>query len=101
MIGSITLTARNIHARTRTPHLAVACLAAILAPLVVLGNISLLASATVLMLRVVFTVMNGALFILSRRTGEPQGSFEVWPIVPLMGGIVCLALIVVRVSTGD
>lgn len=91
----------NIHARTRTPHIAIGCLAVILAPLIALGSIGQLASATVLMLLVVFTVVNGALFLLKRRAGEPQGRFEVPTIIPALGAMACLALIAVRVSTGD
>jgi len=49
----------------------------------------------------VFTVVNGALFVLKRRKGEKQGRFEVPLIVPALGAIVCLTLIAVRVGTGD
>ena len=91
----------NVHDGRRTPHIAIAALFLILAPLALLGTIAELAAATVLLLLLVFTVVNGALFVLKRRKGEKKGLFEVPIIVPALGALVCLTLIVVRVSTGD
>jgi len=90
-----------VHARTRTPHLAVLGLLVVLAPLVLWGTIGQLAAATVLLLLSVFAVVNGALFLLKRRPDEPPGRFEVPIFVPLLGALVCLALVAVRVATGD
>ena len=70
-------------------------------PLALSGTIAELASATVLLLLSVFTVVNGALFVLKGRKGEEPGRFEIPRIIPALGALVCLALIVVRVSTGD
>jgi APA family basic amino acid/polyamine antiporter len=53
------------------------------------------------LLLLVFTVVNGALFVLKRRRNEKPGRFEVPLFVPALGAVVCLILIVVRVSTGD
>ncbi len=91
----------NVHDGRRTPHIAIAALFLILAPLALFGTIAELAAATVLLLLLVFTVVNGALFVLKRRKGEKKGLFEVPIIVPALGALVCLTLIVVRVSTGD
>jgi APA family basic amino acid/polyamine antiporter len=91
----------NIHADRRTPHIAIAALFLILAPLALTGTVSELASATVLLLLAVFAVVNGALFVLQRRKGEKPGKFEVPSFVPALGVVVCLILIVVRVGTGD
>ncbi len=91
----------NVHAGRRTPHIAIAALFLILAPLALTGTIAELASATVLLLLAVFTVVNGSLFILKRRNGETPGAFEIPRFVPALGVIVCLVLIVVRVATGD
>jgi APA family basic amino acid/polyamine antiporter len=52
-------------------------------------------------LLVVFAIVNGALFVLQGRIGEAKGKFEVPRWVPALGALVCLALVVVRVSTGD
>jgi len=89
-----------VHAGRRTPHLAIAALFLVLAPLALLSTIAELAAATVLLLLAVFTVVNGALFILKRRNETP-GRFEVPLFVPALGAVVCLVLIVVRVGTGD
>jgi amino acid transporter len=60
-----------------------------------------LAAATVLLLLLVFTVVNGALFVLKGRKGEQPGYFEIPRIIPALGALVCMALIVVRVGSGD
>src|SRR3990170_434130 len=91
----------SVHAARRTPHIAVAALFLVLAPLALLGTITELAAATVLLLLLVFTVVNGALFILKRRKSEAPGRFEVPLFVPALGAAVCLVLIVVRVASGD
>ncbi len=91
----------DVHAKRRTPHIAVATLFIIVAPLALLGSISELAAATVLLLLAVFAVMNSALFLLKGRKGEARGYFEVPRLVPALGVLICLALIVVRVTTGD
>ncbi len=91
----------TVHARRRTPHLAIATLLLVLAPLALLGSIAELAAATVLLLLAVFVVVNGALLVLRRRKGERPGRFEVPRFVPALGATVCLVLIVVRVGTGD
>jgi APA family basic amino acid/polyamine antiporter len=91
----------DVHAARRTPHLAVAALFLVLAPLALLGTITELAAATVLLLLLVFMVVNGALFILKGRKGEIQGRFEIPRAIPALGAMVCLVLIVVRVTTGD
>jgi APA family basic amino acid/polyamine antiporter len=91
----------KVHHGRRTPHVAIAALFLILVPLAVIGTISELASATVLLLLAVFAVVNGALFVLKGRKGEEPGKFEVPRFVPALGASVCLGLIIVRVSTGD
>ena len=91
----------NVHAERRTPHYAILGLFVVLAPLALLGTIAELAAATVLLLLLVFTVVNSALFVLKRRKGEKKGRFEVPLFVPAAGALVCFTLIVVRVGSGD
>jgi amino acid transporter len=91
----------KVHDDRRTPHLAIIVLFLILAPLALTGTVAELASATVLLLLAVFTVVNGSLFVLKRRQSEKKGRFEVPLFVPALGVVVCVSLIVVRVSTGD
>jgi amino acid transporter len=91
----------DVHAGRRTPHLAVVALFLVLAPLALLGTITELAAATVLLLLLVFMVVNGALFVLKGRDGERRGRFEIPRAIPALGAVTCLILIVVRVATGD
>ncbi len=91
----------EVHPRTQTPHMATVVLLAVLLPLAFFGSIAELASATVLMLLVVFAIVNGALFFLQGRKDEARGKFEVPRWVPALGALVCIGLIGVRVSTGD
>ncbi|MEM7192657.1 MAG: APC family permease, partial [Pseudomonadota bacterium] len=72
----------RVHRHRRTPHIAILVLFLILVPLALMGTIAELAAATVLLLLTVFAVVNGALFILKGRKGEPPGRFEVPRIVP-------------------
>lgn len=91
----------KVGARTQTPQLATLTLLIILAPLAFFGSIAELASASVLMLLVVFSVVNGALFVLQGRSGEAKGKFEVPRWVPALGTGVCLVLIAVRLTSGN
>ncbi|HMN39026.1 MAG TPA: amino acid permease [Hyphomicrobium sp.] len=90
----------QVHADRQTPHIAVVALLAVLIPLALVGSITELASATVLLLLFVFAVVNSALAALKLRAGEPEGAFEVPLFVPVIGGAVCTALVVFRVATG-
>lgn len=91
----------KVHAERRTPHVSIASLFLVLAPLALIGTITELAAATVLLLLLVFMVVNGALFILKGRKGESPGKFEIPRIIPALGAIVCAVLVVVRTATGD
>ncbi|MGL4395082.1 MAG: APC family permease [Hyphomicrobium sp.] len=91
----------QVHASRRTPHVAVLVLLGVLVPLVLAGSIADLASATVLLLLIVFIVVNGALFILKRRPGEPPGRFEIPAAVPFIGMIVCGVLVLARLTNGE
>ena len=63
------------------------------------GDISELASATSLLLLLVFGLMNSALIVLKLRKSEAQGHFEVPLAVPVLGSLVCVALIVSRLGS--
>ena len=65
------------------------------------GDISQLASATVLLLLLVFSVVNSALVILKLRPGEPEGAFELPLAVPAVGAVVCVVLFLARAGAGD
>jgi basic amino acid/polyamine antiporter, APA family len=94
-------TLARLHARRRTPHVAVVLILAVLIGLVLLGDISQLAAATVLLLLLVFAVVNSALVVLKLRPGEPKGAFEIPIAIPALGAIACLGLFLARMSSGD
>ncbi len=91
----------HVHLRTRTPHIAATLLLALLLPLGLFGSIANLAAASVLLLLAVFSVVNGALFILQGRKNEPAGRFEIPRWVPAAGTVICVVLIGLRVSSSD
>jgi amino acid transporter len=88
-----------VHAGRKTPHRAILVLAVIVAILMLSGGVSDLASATSLLLLMVFALMNAALIRLKFHRSEPHGKFEVPLFVPVAGLLVCLSLIVARVSS--
>lgn len=91
----------RVHPTRRTPHVAVGVLLFVVVALMLSGNISQLASATVLLLLAVFTCVNLSLLVLQRRAGEKPGGFEIPAFVPAAGALVCAALLFNRVMTGD
>jgi amino acid transporter len=91
----------RVHGERRTPHIAVAVLLVIVIALQFAGDIEQLASATVLLLLVVFALVNGALIILTRREGRMEGCFNAPIIVPASGAAICLVMIAGRVQQDD
>jgi len=91
----------RVHPTRRTPHVAILTLLVVVAALAMIGDIKELASATVLLLLSVFTVVNIALVVLKRRPTEKAGGFEVPIVVPILGAAVCAALILVRLGQGS
>jgi amino acid transporter len=83
----------TIHPYTRTPHLAIFMLMVVLIGLLFAGGIQTLASATSSLLLFAFIVVNLSLIVVKFRAGEPRGSFDVPVFVPVLGTIVCAALI--------
>lgn len=81
-----------IHPARRTPHHAILVLLLVALCLALTSKIANLARATSTLLLAVFLVVNAALFVLQRRPGEPRG-FEVPRAVPLLGSVVCAALL--------
>lgn len=88
----------RVHAKTRTPHIAILVLLLIVMALALTGGIAELASATSLLLLSVFVIVNVALLVLQRRPDEPAGRFEVPAVVPVLGALVCVGLIGSRVA---
>ena len=90
-----------VHAIRSTPHIAISALFLLLVPLVLTGSIADLAAATVLLLLMVFMAVNGALFVLQRRPGEPAGAFELPTLMPALGFVVCAVLLLTRLTSSD
>jgi amino acid transporter len=65
--------------------------------LMLTADIDALASATSLLLLTAFVVVNVALVVLKLRPQEPRGRFEVPLVVPILGAVICAALIAARV----
>ena len=91
----------KVHPVRRTPHVAIGLIFALVAALILSGDISELASATVLLLLLVFLVVNGALVVLKMRPDEPRGGFELPIAVPALGALVCVVMFGARVGAGD
>ena len=91
----------RVHPVRRTPHVAIGLIFALIAVLILAGDISELASATVLLLLLVFLVVNSALVVLKLRPDEPRGGFELPIAVPALGAVVCVVMFGARVGAGD
>jgi len=98
--GLVPASLGRIHATRRTPHVAIAVLFAVVVALSLVGDIRALASATVLLLLFVFTIVNVALIVLRRRDGAMAGRFDVPTLVPAAGALICGALVIARVLDG-
>lgn len=94
----------RVHARCRTPHMAIFTLLLVVLILAVSGGreaVKTLASATALLLILAFIIVNLALVVLKLRPGEPSGAFEVPIWVPILGIMINSTLIIARVASDD
>lgn len=91
----------KIHPTRHTPHVAAVAIFVAVSVLVSVGDVSQLAAATVILLLAVFVLMNLAQIALAKRTGEPQAVIRLPLIVPILGGLICAVLLVVRAVTGE
>ena len=91
----------KVHRTRRTPHVAILTLLVVVVCLVLIAQedaISILASATSLLLLSCFSIVNVALIVLKYRPGEPKGSFEVPVVVPALGVLINVLLIATRIG---
>jgi amino acid transporter len=91
----------RVHPVRHTPHVAVLAMYGCVAVVVSLGDISQLASATVLLLLGVFVLMNVSHLVLARRAGEPEAPIVLPRFVPLVAALMCGAVLFVRALTGE
>lgn len=82
-----------VHPTRRTPHRAIFALLVIVLALALSGNVGQLASATSVLLLIVFIVVNAALIVLQRRPGEARGQFEIPAIIPAAGIVTCAVIL--------
>jgi amino acid transporter len=92
---------RRLHPKRGTPHIAVIAIFVAAAILAMVGDLSQLAAATVLLLLAVFVLMDVSALVLRRRPGEPKPPFSVHPVIPALGALICLGLFLTRAVTGD
>lgn len=90
----------RVHGKRRTPHIAVFVLLLCFTPFAIYGRIDQLAAASTILFLSVFAMMNISLVMLQRRDST-KGLFEIHPVFPIMGAIVCTTLVIARVVTGE
>ena len=90
----------SIHPTRNTPHYATVAIFMAATLLILAGDVSQLASATVILLLGVFILMNAAQVILTRRPGEPTAAIPLPIAVPIIAALICAVMLVSRAS-GD
>jgi len=89
----------KLNAWRRTPLLAIVFIGAAVLSLRLVNDISQTAAATVLLLLTVFIAMNlGLAKILLSKADATRAPFHIPVVVPILGAVVCSALIVARIS---
>jgi basic amino acid/polyamine antiporter, APA family len=83
----------RVNKRTHTPLVSSLVLLVILLTLALSGDISSLGRATSVLLLACFFAVNIALVVLKHRKGEAKGRFEVPTFVPILGSVVCAAML--------
>lgn len=80
-----------VHKQRRSPHRTVILVGLLLIVLAFSGDISTLAKATSVLLLLCFTLVNSALVVLHK--DRVKGSFEIPRAIPILGALVCVALL--------
>ncbi|MEQ8484436.1 MAG: APC family permease [Pseudomonadales bacterium] len=83
----------RVHPTTRTPLLATAAVGTVVLVLAAYGHLAGLARTTSLLVLVVFTLANLALWRLKSHSRPPDGAFECPRALPLIGCALCVALV--------
>jgi APA family basic amino acid/polyamine antiporter len=86
----------RVHAKRRTPWVAIIVVTAVAVVLVSTGSIGGLADTTVVLLLTVFTIVNVAVLVLRRETLDID-HFRAPTVVPVLGAVSAAALAVYRV----
>jgi APA family basic amino acid/polyamine antiporter len=77
----------------KIPHVASFAILILMLTLALTGDIASLARSTSVLLLICFVVVNLSLVVLQRRRGEAKGGFEIPTLVPVLGALVCLAML--------
>jgi APA family basic amino acid/polyamine antiporter len=86
----------RVHARRHTPWVAIIVVTGVAIALVSTGSIGALASTTVLLLLLVFTLVNVSVLVL-RRNRIDANHFRAPTMIPVLGAISCAGLVVFTV----
>lgn len=90
--GLFPLFFKSIHPTRHTPYKTILLVGALLLILAFSGDISSLARATSILLLGCFIIVNIALVVLKRKDSA-RGTFEVPTFVPVLGALVCFAML--------
>ncbi|RYZ85005.1 MAG: amino acid permease, partial [Proteobacteria bacterium] len=82
----------RIHSGRKTPHIAILAVWALFVVLIMSGDISSLAKATSVLLLSCFIMVNASLIALKRKE-KIEGAFEIPTFVPVLGALICLAML--------
>ncbi len=83
----------KVSPKRNTPHYASYAILVLMLLLALMGDITSLARSTSVLLLFCFVVVNLSLIVLKKRKGETRGGFEVPYFVPVLGVLVCLAML--------
>ena len=82
----------KVHAKRRTPHVAILTVLVVAMSLALSGTLTYLAGTTSLLLLLVFFTVNASLLTIKRRDVEPVLTFSTPLAVPIAGALTCIAL---------
>jgi APA family basic amino acid/polyamine antiporter len=83
----------QVHKTLQTPFRAIVVVWCLFIILLIAGDIATLAKATSVLLLFCFIVVNLSLVVLKKKE-TPQGTFEVPTFVPILGALVCFAMLI-------
>lgn len=91
--GLVPAALARVHEGRQTPHVAILAVWGIFFVLILSGDISSLARSTSVLLLCCFVLVNIALVVLKMREKSSGDHFDVPVIVPVLGALVCLAML--------
>ena len=89
----------QVNARTQTPVLATLIIGAIIMALALFVPLKQLATITSYAILLVFVGVNASLMVMKRRS-QPEDVPDIWPAVPVVGVVACVAALIGQVAMG-